>query len=186
MNNLPEAGLLGVPAIRSLRCTRNELLARRDALSSEAVIRRHAVSGLQPHPRYLTNFLGVWIGPKFFLRIPDGRAGQIEPAPMPASCHADIAEWAAALRAVNLAPGGLAMIKLGCGWECWMNNTGVAARRTGRAVRLIGIEEKLFEVLLSTGWRLEIEHPCRLHLIEEMPSTCVGGVEGWGNPMLLT
>ena len=27
-----------------------------------------------------------------------------------------------------------------CGWGCWMNNSGVAARRTGRTVDLIGIE----------------------------------------------
>jgi len=91
-------------------------------------------------PKYLTNFLGVLIDPKFFLSILDGRAGQVEPVPIPANWHADIAEWAAALRAVDLAPGGFTMIELGCGWGCWMNNTGAAARRMGRAVQLIGIE----------------------------------------------
>ena len=342
MKNLLKAGLLNVPAVRSLRDARNELLAQRDALSSDldacrnqlaaqgrdvaspfyyyhscfdaqAVMRRHAVPGLQPHPQYLTNFLGVLIDPKFFPSILDGRAGQIEPVPIPANWHADIAEWAAALRAVDLAPGGFTMVELGCGWGCWMNNTGVAARRTGRAVHLIGIEGdeghigfareaceangfcpaefalhhgiaaakpgtalfprqggpgaswglepifgatesqrehasrsgrydvlpmipledvavqharidllhidiqggeadlvtaclpllsrkfaylligthsreiegRLFEILLGAGWRLEIERPCRLHLIEGAPSNYVDGVQGWRNPMLL-
>lgn len=30
--------------------------------------------------------------------------------------------------------------ELGCGWGCWLNNTGVAARRRGLAVELVGIE----------------------------------------------
>ncbi len=59
---------------------------------------------------------------------------------MPANWHADIAEWAAALRAVELARDRFTMIELGCGWGCWMNNTGVAARRAGLEVRLVGIE----------------------------------------------
>ena len=32
------------------------------------------------------------------------------------------------------------MAELGCGWGCWMNNTGVAARRRGHSVHLIGVE----------------------------------------------
>jgi hypothetical protein len=32
------------------------------------------------------------------------------------------------------------MVELGCGWGCWMNNAGAAARRAGKAVRLTGIE----------------------------------------------
>ncbi len=341
MRNLFKAGLLRIPAVRSLRDARNALLAQRDALSSDldacrgqlaargedvaspfyyyhscfdaqAVIRRHAAPGLRPNPRYLTNFLGVLIDPKFFPSILNGRAGQVEPVPIPANWHADISEWAAALRAVDLAPGGFTMIELGCGWGCWMNNTGVAARRMGKAVQLIGIEGdeghigfareaceangfrpsevtlhhgvaaakpgtalfprqdkagsswglepvfgateaqreqalrsgrcdalpmvpledvaaqhgridllhidiqggeadlvaaclpllgrkfaylligthsraiegKLFEVLLGAGWRLEIERPCRLHLIEGTPSTYVDGVQGWRNPSL--
>ena len=47
------------------------------------------------------------------------------------------------------------------------------------------IEGKLFEVLLGAGWRLEIERPCRIHLIEGTLSTYVDGVQGWRNPMLL-
>lgn len=167
--NLLKSQFLRVPAIRSLHNARNELLVQRAALSNDltacrerlaargdnaaspffhynaafdaqAVMRRHAVAGLRPHPGYLTNFLGVLIDPKFFPSILAGRAGQVEPVPIPANWHADIAEWAAALRAVDLASGSFTMIELGCGWGCWMNNAGAAARRAGLAVQLIGVE----------------------------------------------
>ncbi len=104
------------------------------------VIARHAVSGLQPSPTHLTNFLGVRIDPKFLPAVLAGRAGEIEDLPVPANWHADIAEWGAALRAVDLARHSFTMIELGCGWGCWMNNTGVAARNAGLAVQLIGVE----------------------------------------------
>jgi FkbM family methyltransferase len=32
------------------------------------------------------------------------------------------------------------MIELGCGWGCWMNNTGIAARRLDLDVQVIGVE----------------------------------------------
>lgn len=105
-----------------------------------AVIRRHAVSDLVAHPGYLTNFLGVLIDPKFFPGLLDGREGEIEPVPIPANWHADIAEWGAALRAVDLARGSFTVVELGCGWGCWLNNTGSAARRLGLDVNLVGIE----------------------------------------------
>jgi hypothetical protein len=167
--NLLKNQFLRIPAIRGLHKSRNTLLAQRDALSNDlsacreqlaahnpdaaspffhynaafdavAVMRRHAVPGLQAHPGYLTNFLGVLIDPKFFPSILESRAGQVEPVPIPANWHADIAEWGAALRAVDLASGRFTMVELGCGWGCWMNNTGAAARRAGLAVQLIGVE----------------------------------------------
>ena len=105
-----------------------------------AVMRCHAVSDLQPKPGYLTNFLGVAIDPKFFPTILKGREGSVEAIPIPANWHADIAEWGAALRAVDLSQDTFTMIELGCGWGCWMNNTGVAARAAGRRVHVIGVE----------------------------------------------
>ena len=105
-----------------------------------APIHRHAAKDLMPTPGYLTNFLGVRIDPKFFPTILTGRGGEVEPLPIPANWHADIAEWGVALRAVELAGPTFTMMELGCGWGCWMNNTGAAARRTGRKVHLIGIE----------------------------------------------
>jgi len=340
--SLLKTTLLKVPAIPGLYDARNALLMQRDTLSAAldacrkqlaargediaspfwhyhacfdavAVIRRHAVPGLQPCPRHLTNFLGVLIDPKFFPSILAGRAGRIEPVPIPANWHADIAEWAGMLRAVELAPGPFTMIELGCGWGYWMNNMGAAARRMGRAIQLIdiegdpghigfareaceangfqpsqftlhhgiassrsgpalfprqgsagsswglepifdatdaqrdqavrsrrydvlpmipleeiaaphpridllhidiqggeadliaacvpflahkvaylvigthsrAIEGKLFEVLLSAGWRLEIERPCQVRLTEATPANQVDGVQAWRNPMLL-
>jgi hypothetical protein len=104
------------------------------------VINRHAAPGLQPHPRYLTNFLGVLIDPKFFPTFLNARSGRIDIVPIPANWHADMSEWGAALRAVDLARNRFTIVELGCGWGCWMNNTGVAARRLGLDVRLIGVE----------------------------------------------
>jgi hypothetical protein len=103
-------------------------------------IQRHAVKGLQPDPDYLTNFLGVKIAPRYFPGILDGREGTVEPIPIPANWHADIAEWAFALRSVDMAKKPYRIIELGCGWGCWLNNTGAAARNKGHAVELIGIE----------------------------------------------
>jgi hypothetical protein len=60
---------------------------------------------LSPHPDYLINFLGVRIDPKVPAQDPSRPGGEIEPVPMPADWHADIARWAAALRAVELARG---------------------------------------------------------------------------------
>ncbi len=158
MAMLQQMALL-IPSIRRLHESRETLIGERAELSlklqhrtsspfqhfnacfdAESVMHRHAVPGLAPRAGYLTNFLGVAIDPKFFPGILDGQAGRVEPIPIPANWHADIAEWAAALRAVDLARDRFTMIELGCGWGCWMNNTGVAARRAGLAVALIGIE----------------------------------------------
>jgi hypothetical protein len=107
---------------------------------AQGVMKKHAATGLKPNAQYLTNFLGVLIDPKFLPKILDGRAGQVEEIPIPANWHADIAEWAGALRAVDLSGNSFTVMELGCGWGCWINNTGVTARRSGRKPYLIGIE----------------------------------------------
>jgi FkbM family methyltransferase len=109
-------------------------------IDAQGIMKAHAVPDLKPNGEYLTNFLGVLIDPKFFPDILAGKAGQVEPIPIPANWHADIAEWAGALRAVDLSRNSFTAIELGCGWGCWLNNTGVAARRSSREPRLIGIE----------------------------------------------
>jgi hypothetical protein len=106
----------------------------------QEVIRRHAVADVQGTPGYLTNFLGVHIDPNFFPDILKGRDGEVEGIPIPANWHADVSEWGAALRAVDLARHEFTVVELGCGWGCWLNNTGVAARRAGLGVHLIGID----------------------------------------------
>lgn len=92
---------------------------------------------------HLTNFLGVKIAPHFLPAILCGREGTVETIPIPANWHADIAEWAAALRSVELSKDRFRIIELGCGWGCWLLNTGCAARAVGKSVELIGVEGDL-------------------------------------------
>jgi hypothetical protein len=114
------------------------------SFDAEDVVLRHAVAGLTPRASYVTNYLGVLVDPKFFPGLIDHLAGTVESPPIPCNWHADLAEWAAALRAVDgavkRAQERFTIIELGCGWGCWMSITGVAARRLGLDVRLIGIE----------------------------------------------
>jgi hypothetical protein len=88
----------------------------------------------------VTNFLGVKVPVQVMPSILSGLAGTIEPVPEPGNWHADIAEWAGALRSVAMAKDRYQIIELGCGWGCWINNMGVAAKARGLDVRLIGIE----------------------------------------------
>jgi len=104
------------------------------------VMKRYAAPYLEPSPRHLTNYLGVKIDPAFFPELLKDRAGTVEPMPSPNNWHADIAEFGAALRAVDLSKDTFTVAELGCGWGCWINITGVAARRAGKKVFLIGIE----------------------------------------------
>ena len=158
-----------VPPIRRLRDARDTLIADRTRLAHDvatkeeelrrltataaspfnhyntcfdgiAMMQRHAAPGLEPTPGFCTNFLGVKIDPAVFPDILRDTAGTVEGIPIPANWHSDIAEWAAALRAVDLAGARFTLHDLGCGWGCWMMNTGVAARRAGKEVRLIGVE----------------------------------------------
>ncbi|MED5621706.1 FkbM family methyltransferase [Ideonella sp. BN130291] len=101
---------------------------------------KYAVSGLQPRPGLIVNFLGVVIDPKFLPLILRGMAGEVQPVPMPSNWHADIAEWGAVLRAVDLAGDTFVVAELGCGWGCWLNNACVPAKRAGKQVFGIGVE----------------------------------------------
>lgn len=107
---------------------------------AEALMRRYARHDLERDPRYLINFLGVRIEERYMAEVLRGKAGTVEAVPIPANWHADIAEWAAALRSVELARDTFAVAELGCGWGCWLNNTGVAARNRGLKPKLIGVE----------------------------------------------
>jgi len=112
----------------------------RGMVRMEEIIRRHALPDPQPSPGVLTNFLGVKVRPVVHPVVLEPLVGTVEPIPLPGNWHADIAEWGAALRAVDFARGAFTMLELGCGWGCWMNNMGAAARRAGLPLRLIGVE----------------------------------------------
>ena len=151
-----------LPPLRRLHQARETMRQERDGLSAQLdqarseigsvfhhfnacfdpkqLVQHYAVTGVSARDGYLTNFLGVVIDPKFLPALLAGRAGQVEPVPIPANWHADLAEWGAVLRAVELATDRFTVLELGCGWGCWMVNAGAAARRRGLAVHLIGIE----------------------------------------------
>jgi len=104
------------------------------------IIRRHAAPNVTAHPSYVTNYLGVRVSPNVCPAMLQGHEGELEPPPIPGNWHADIAEFAAVLRSVELAKDTFTMAELGCGWGCWMNNAGTVAKGIGLKVFLIGVE----------------------------------------------
>lgn len=107
---------------------------------AEELIDRMAYQEVVPSPRVVTNFLGVKISPEVMPSLLEPMVGCVESKPAPGNWHADIAEWAAALRSVMEAKDDYRIIEVGCGWGCWLNNMGVVARRLGLKLDLIGIE----------------------------------------------
>jgi len=110
------------------------------SISPENLIGKYSLKNLAPKEGYLTNAFGVLVKPDYVPQMLSGRAGEVEGPPIPANWHADMAEFGAALRAVDLAKGSFTMMELGCGWGCWMNIAGVVAKRHGLKVHLIGVE----------------------------------------------
>ena len=110
------------------------------AFDPVVLIEKFARRGIVPSSAHVTNFLGVKIRPTFFPGILSGQCGIVQPPPIPANWHADISEWGSCLRALDLSGDRFVMLELGCGWGCWMNNLGVAAKSLGKQIRLYGIE----------------------------------------------
>ncbi len=104
------------------------------------LIEKNALKDLTASPGYFKNAFGVLIKPEFLPDVLKDKAGSVEDVPIPANWHADIAEFGAAIRAVELSGDSFTMIELGCGWGCWMNITGVIAKKQGKQVHLYGIE----------------------------------------------
>jgi hypothetical protein len=104
------------------------------------IINKYAISNITPSPDHVTNFLGVKVRPEFFPSILSSSFGVVEPVPIPANWHADIAEWASCLRSIDLSADRFVMLELGCGWGCWMNNCGVTAKHAGKQIKLYGVE----------------------------------------------
>lgn len=105
-----------------------------------AVIAAHRRTDLQPDPAVAINFIGLKVPPEIHPPVLRARTGMVEAPPNPGNWHADIAEWAAALRTVDLARDTYRIIELGCGWGCWIANMGLVARTRGLKVQLIGVE----------------------------------------------
>ncbi|MEZ4836770.1 MAG: hypothetical protein R2873_33055 [Caldilineaceae bacterium] len=103
------------------------------------IIESHINDDRKPKAEHHVNFLGVAVPVKVMDILKDV-GGQMDVVPIPANYHADMAEWAAALRSVDLASETYTMIELGCGWGCWMNNMGTAAKARGLSIHVIGIE----------------------------------------------
>ena len=122
------------------RLNNNVLSHYNTTLNAPEIIGRHAKNNLKPNAQFLTNFLGVKVDPKVNPQILAGQGGKVEQPPLVANWHADIAEWASVLRAIELAQGTFTMAELGCGWGCWMTNAGVAARDAGLDIHVIGVE----------------------------------------------
>jgi FkbM family methyltransferase len=110
------------------------------AFDAIGTIKKYAGKHVRPSAGFATNFLGVRTRPAFYPKILTERTGTVDLPPIPANWHADIAEWASCLRSVDLAGDRFVMLELGCGWGCWMNNLGVAAKSVGKRVRLFGMD----------------------------------------------
>jgi FkbM family methyltransferase len=117
----------------------NPLFHFNGSLDAAAIIRSHENPERRARAGHVVNFLGVAMNTRFIAGT-ESRAGVVEEPPIPENYHADMAEWAAALRAVDLARRSFVVVELGCGWGCWMVNTSVAARRRGLTTFAIGVE----------------------------------------------
>lgn len=104
------------------------------------LIKSNAIENQTGNPGFFTNAFGVLIKPDYFPFVLAGKGGTVEEIPIPSNWHADIAEFGAAFRAIELSGNTFNMVELGCGWGCWMNITGVVAKRKGKKVKIYGVE----------------------------------------------
>jgi FkbM family methyltransferase len=105
------------------------------------LINKYKSNNLKSSPEHLVNFLGLKIAPEYMPECFRNQIGTIEPPPIPANWHADISEFGAVLRAVDLlTENRFVMGEMGCGWGCWMGISGLVAKKKGLDVKLYGIE----------------------------------------------
>lgn len=116
---------------------RSMQFAKHDLIDHVGILRRHAVEPRHFKPGAITNFIGVNTDVRFCSWV---NAGVETGIPVPGNFHASAFEWAAALRAVELAGSSFTVVELGAGWGCWMVNTAYAAKRLGKDVLAIGVE----------------------------------------------
>jgi hypothetical protein len=108
-----------------------------------ALMARFQQADLKSEPGVIRNFLGARVQPAVHPELLNARQGTVEGLPIPGNWHADIAEWASALKSVEMAHDTYRILELGCGWGCWITNMGVAARSRGLNVELVGIDGDL-------------------------------------------
>lgn len=153
------------------------------------IIEANVNESRRPRPGYLVNFLGVTIPLNVFDALAD-RGGQLDVVPIPANFHADMAEWACALRAIELSKDSFTIIELGSGWGCWMINTGFPAKRRGLKIELIGIEGDAKHIAMcDETMKVNGIEPHEYHVVRGIAAAGSGyalfpigkeGVEHWG------
>jgi FkbM family methyltransferase len=105
------------------------------------LIKQNLLAGIQQDANYFTNAFGIRIDPTIFPEVLNELKGTIEEPPIPANWHSDIAEFGAVFRSIELDKRQeFVMCELGCAWGCWMNISGIIAKRVGHSVHLIGVE----------------------------------------------
>jgi FkbM family methyltransferase len=105
------------------------------------LISKYSVVNLNASKTFLTNFVGLKIAPEYMPECVRNRVGTVECSPIPANWHADISEFGAVFRALDLnADNRFIMGEMGCGWGCWMGISGLVAKKRGLDVKLYGIE----------------------------------------------
>lgn len=105
------------------------------------LINKYKSTDLINCPDHLVNFVGLKIKPYFMPESMWHTRGSVEHPPIPSNWHADISEFGAVLRALDLSSAtNFIMGELGCGWGCWMGISGLVAKKKGRHVKLYGIE----------------------------------------------
>jgi FkbM family methyltransferase len=105
-----------------------------------ATIEKFACKEPPRKDRFITDYVGSLTDSLFFSHLATEKA-VIETLPIPGNFHADQAEWAASMRAVDLASDSFNAIELGAGWAPWLVSCSLAAKRMKSAsVRCLAVE----------------------------------------------
>ena len=121
------------------------------AIDVTSIVRDYISPNLKPTPGFGTNFLGVKVPNS--VPPPHIKLEPLEDPPLVANWHADLAEWGAVLRSVDLARARgttYTIMELGAGWGCWILNAGAAAKQKGLSIHTIAIEADLSMIELMT------------------------------------
>ena len=111
------------------------------AIDVRAIVTDYIMPNLKPTPGFGTNFLGVKV--PHSVPPPHIKLEDMEDPPLIQNWHADLAEWGAILRSVDLARARgstYTIMELGAGWGCWILNAGAAAKQKGLSIHTIAVE----------------------------------------------